>query len=262
MRDTVEQFISTGGNVAFLSGNTSFWQVRLEDGGDTMVSYKGDARRLDPLRHSHPHLLTGMWSDPIIGRPENTMTGVSFSRGGYARIAGATPRGQRGYTIWRPGHWMLEGTDLRYGDLLGEADTVVGYECDGCETTLVDGRPVPTGADGTPSTFEIVGSAPARLWSVDADNGVNEYPTGLAAMRTVGELQGVAHVLFGSPSAEHVGRVAHGTAVLGSYTSGGTVVTTGCTDWTYGIAGRDPLVLQVTRNVLDRLSREEPAEGA
>ncbi|HET9728806.1 MAG TPA: N,N-dimethylformamidase beta subunit family domain-containing protein, partial [Acidimicrobiia bacterium] len=31
MRDTVEEFIGRGGNAAFFSGNTSFWQVRFED---------------------------------------------------------------------------------------------------------------------------------------------------------------------------------------------------------------------------------------
>lgn len=255
MRDTVEAFIARGGNVAFLSGNTSFWQVRIEDDGATMVSYKGDARRRDPLRKSHPHLLSGMWSDPIIGRPESTMTGVSFTRGGYARIAGGTPRGQRGYTVWRPEHWLFEGTDLRYGDLLGDRHTVIGYECDGCEMTMVDNLPVPTGTDGTPEGFEILGSAPARLWSIDEEAGVNEYPTGLAKMRSVGELEGVAHNLFGNTTRESVRRVAHGNAVLGTYTAGGTVVTTGCTDWTYGIAGGDPLVVRVTRNILDRLGR-------
>ena len=256
MRDTVEAFIRRGGNVAFLSGNTSFWQVRLEDGGTTMVSYKDTARRQDPLRHSHPELLTGMWSDPIIGRPESRMTGVSFSRGGYARQAGCTPRGQRGYTVWQPEHWLFEGTDLRYGDLLGATHCVVGYECDGCEMTTVNGLPAPTHTDGTPESFAILGSAPARLYHVDIEAGINEYPTGLQAMRTVGELVGVAHVLFGSASPESIQRVAHGNAVLGSYVapSGGTVVTSGCTDWAYGLAGDDPLVEQVTRNVLDRLS--------
>ena len=33
MRDTVEAFIARGGNAAFFSGNTSLWQVRLEDDG-------------------------------------------------------------------------------------------------------------------------------------------------------------------------------------------------------------------------------------
>ena len=31
MRDAVEQFVAGGGNAMFLSGNTSFWQVRHDD---------------------------------------------------------------------------------------------------------------------------------------------------------------------------------------------------------------------------------------
>ncbi len=46
MRDTVEAHIARGGHAAFLSGNTSFWQVRHEDPTPqgphaTMVGYKG-----------------------------------------------------------------------------------------------------------------------------------------------------------------------------------------------------------------------------
>lgn len=257
MRDAIEGFVAGGGNVAFLSGNTSFWQVRLEgDDGTVMIGHKGDARRRDPVRGTdRERTLTSMWSDPIIGRPETHMTGVSFTRGGYARIGGGTPRGQRGYTVWRPEHWLFEGTGLHYGDLLGDEPCVVGYECDGCEMTMAGGLPVPTHADGCPPGFTILGSAPARIWSVDPELGVNEYPGGLAPMREAGELQGVAHVLFGSTAAAEVAKVAHGNAVLGTWSSpaGGTVVTTGCTDWTYGLAGNDPLVEQVTDNLLRRL---------
>ena len=133
---------------------------------------------------------------------------------------------------------------------------MVGYECDGCELTMEHGLPVPTHADGCPPGFEVLASAPARIWSVDAAAGVNEYPGGLASMRQMGELEGVAHVLFGSAAPEHVAKVAHGNAVLGTWTSaaGGTVVTTGCTDWTYGLAAGDPLVERVTHNLLARLS--------
>lgn len=64
--------IAGSGNVAFLSGNNSFWQVRLEDNGDTMVPFKDSARRHHPLRHSQPELLTGKWLDPIVDQPEPT----------------------------------------------------------------------------------------------------------------------------------------------------------------------------------------------
>ncbi|TMQ02233.1 MAG: hypothetical protein E6J90_00285 [Deltaproteobacteria bacterium] len=250
MRDTVEAHIARGGNAMFLSGNTSFWQVRLEDGGATMVSYKGLARQADPV--TDPRLLTSTWCDPRIGRPETRMTGLTFSRGGYHRIAGGVPRGAGGYTVWRPHHWLFEGTDLHYGDVLGAEHGAVGYECDGCAMTLVDGLPVPTGEDGCPAGFEILASAPARIWSVD-EHG-NEYPASLAATRGPGELQLMAMSLFGDASPESVRKIAHGNAVLGSYRAGGTVVSVGSTDWVFGLAGGDPLIERVTRNALDRLS--------
>jgi hypothetical protein len=43
--------------------------------------------------------------------------------------------------------------------------------------------------------------------------------------------------------------------MLGTYTSpgGGTVITSGSTDWAHGLTGRDPQIEQITANVLDRL---------
>ena len=46
-----------------------------------------------------------------------------------------------------------------------------------------------------------------------------------------------------------------GNAVLGIYQQGGTVVTAGSTDWAHGLAGNDPVVTRVTRNLLDKLSK-------
>ena len=90
------------------------------------------------------------------------MTGVSFARGGYHRIGRAVAAGAGGYTVYRPDHWVFAGTDLGYGDLIGAGSVVVGYECDGCDFTCRDGLPEPTGLDGTPADFEILGLAPAH----------------------------------------------------------------------------------------------------
>ncbi len=129
MRDTVEGFIARGGNAAFFSGNTSFWQVRHEDptGDDgtgpaaTMVGYKGFFKR-DPVYGTDRQAeLTTIWSDHLLERPENHMTGVSFSRGGYHRIGKRVTNGAAGYTLHRAEHWIFDGTGLGYGDLLGAA---------------------------------------------------------------------------------------------------------------------------------------------
>jgi len=83
MRDTVESFVASGGNAAFFSGNTSLWQVRLEGSDhDVMVGYKAFFKN-DPLFGTDREAeVTTFWSDVVVSRPENAMTGVSFTRGG------------------------------------------------------------------------------------------------------------------------------------------------------------------------------------
>jgi hypothetical protein len=68
-------------------------------------------------------------------------------------------------------------------------------------------------------------------------------------------LEYIASRVFGTREPEAVERIRHGHAVLGSYTNeaGATVMTSGSTDWAHGLAGRDPQVEQITRNVLTRL---------
>ena len=133
--------------------------------------------------------------------------------------------------------------------MLGAAAVTVGYECDGCAFTYVDGLPVPTHEDGTPETFEILGTAPAAHFTRTTSSRPPkpDEPS---------EIEFLAARLFNDRSPEAVKRIEAGHAVLGSYTSpgGGTVVTSGSTDWAHGLAGRDRQVEQVTRNVLDRLS--------
>jgi hypothetical protein len=255
MRDTVEAFIARGGNVAFFSGNTSLWQVRLEDPSPegpatTMVGFKGQFKEDPCYDTARAAELTTIWSDHLLGRPENLMTGVSFNRGGYHRIGKRVTNGLGGYTVYRPDHWLFDGTGIGYGDVLGAEATVVGYECDGCDFTSRDGLPYPTGVDGKPPTFEILGTAPAAHFT-------RETATRPPRPDEPSEIEFLASRLFASRDPEAVEKIAHGHAVLGTYTSaaGGTVVTSGSTDWAHGLAGRDPRVEQITRNVLDRLSR-------
>ncbi len=246
MRDAVEGFLADGGNAAFFSGNTCWWQVRLEDGAMTCFKYRADE---DPVLGSpDERFLTGAWPDRRIGRPEAPMTGLSFSRGGYSRYGLGVPRASGAYTVRRPDHWAFDGTELRYGDALGLADAIVGYEVDGCELEIADGVPVPTHTDGAPDTLEVLATAPARLWAQD------EQPSRYA--HEPGELEHVAKVLFGEDWQEQVHRIANNHAVVGCFDvpAGGTVFNAGCTDWTYGIEGGDPDVRRVTRNVLERLS--------
>jgi hypothetical protein len=225
MRDNLEQFIAEGGNVAFFSGNTCCWQVRSEDEGRALTCWK-QWYNVDPLFRQGDHrLLSTAWSHHLVERPENQLTGVGFLWGGYHRSHGQFMDGPASFIVHRPDHWLFEGTDLKQGDRFGGSDTIVGYECDGCEMTWKDGLPFPTHQDGTPQSFTILGTCPAR-WAPGDSLWYDRFP-----------------------------KDRIGAAVLGVYTQGGTVVTAGTTDWAHGLRGNDPVVDRITRNILNRLSQ-------
>jgi hypothetical protein len=241
-RDVVEAFVDAGGHAAFLSGNTSFWQVRFERGGSALAGYKFTAPTNDPvLGTESERRVTSIWSDPLIDRPETRMTGVTFCRAGYSRVGFAGSRASGGYTIHRPDHWSLEGTDLFYGDVLGDEACIVGYETDGCAFRFENGLPVATGEDGAPADFEIVGMAPASLGEPD--------PTPSPGLLGQDDVKFVASRVFG----DDVERALRGHAVFGSFRRGrGEVFTAGTTEWAWALAARDRFVERITCNVLAR----------
>ncbi|MEZ5324165.1 MAG: DUF6605 domain-containing protein [Verrucomicrobiales bacterium] len=168
--------------------------------------------------------LSSLWSHHLVERPENQITGVGFSLCA-TRSHGQYMDGSGAFTVHRPDHWLFEGTGLKRGDAVGGKHTVVGYECDGCEMEWRDGLPFPTGRDGTPENFSILGTAPAR-WHPDDCQWYEKWENG-----------------------------REGHAVLGVYQRGGTVVTTGSTDWVHGLRGGDEAVERITRNVIRKLSQ-------
>lgn len=227
MRDHLERYVADGGNVAFLSGNTCCWQVRNEDQGTAQTCWK-QWYNMDPIyRTGDQRLLSTAWSHHLVDRPENQLTGVGFLWGGYHRSHGQFMDGPASFQVHRPEHWLFSGTDLKRDARFGGKDTIVGYECDGCEMTWREGLPFPTCRDGTPESFTILATCPAR-WAPGDSLWYERFPKD---------------------------RV--GAAVLGIYQAGGTVVTAGTTDWAHGLRGGDPAVIQITRNILDRLSARD-----
>ena len=225
MRDTLERFIGAGGNVAFFSGNSVCWQIRNEDSGRAFTCWKQNYFS-DPVFKTREYsTLSTAWSHHLVQRPETQLTGVGFLWGGYRGSHGQFMGEPAEYTVHRPEHWVFAETGLKRGDVFGGADTVVGYETDGCELEWRDGLPFPTHRDGSPESFTVLGTCPVR-WQEDDCEWYERWEKG---------------------------RV--GAACLGVYTRGGTVFTAATTDWSHGLRGGDKVVQRITRNVLDRLTR-------
>lgn len=225
MRDALEAYIGRGGNVAFFSGNVSCWQVRSEDGGQAITCWKQNYHNDPAYLAGDNASITTKWCHEILDRPENQLTGVGYLWGGFHRSHGHVMNGSGGYRTHRPEHWVFAGTDLQVGEEFGMEDSIVGYECDGCELEWREGLPYPTYRDGTPRSFTVLATAPAQWSASDA-----AWYKGWDAERL-------------------------GAACLGVYERGGTVFTAASTDWSHGLRGGDPVVMQITRNVLDRLNR-------
>ncbi|AKJ27343.1 N,N-dimethylformamidase beta subunit family domain-containing protein [Caldimonas brevitalea] len=225
-RDHVEAYVARGGNVAFFGANLCWWRVHLVDDGGALVCHQGGPR--GALDH--------WWSNTGAGRPEDSLTGVSYRHGGGWWDG---PRHGDGYRVQQPDHWVFEGTQLRRGERFGHdtAPPLVGYECDGAPLSHIDPE---TGVavlaedahrTGTPPGFQLLAAAPlGPEWQ--------ELPPreGLAAREGV-----------------HA-------ATMGVFSPGGTVFTVGTTDWAQVLAsGQDARVERITRNVLDQLLADTEA---
>jgi hypothetical protein len=223
--------------------------VRLEDEGRTQVCFKY-VPELDPQAAAEDRgLRTGMFESRAIARPPVTTFGANGGRGAYSRVGGCSPRGVGGFVVYRNDHWVFDGTDLYYGDVLGGDVPLVGYESDGVAYAFEHGLPLATGEDGAPAGLRILALTPITL--AEEDHGVP------GAFLEVGEgdLAFVAEAILGADTPEHRAVLRRGAAVITWMEKGaGEVVCCGTTEWPYALAKREPMVERITRNVLERFS--------
>jgi hypothetical protein len=176
MRRNVAAFVEQGGNLAFFSGNTCWWRVRLVDDKTAFVcdksTFAGTGRKRDQW----------FWFDP-----ENRLTGVSHRNGGGQWWGERQPIG---YTVQHADHWVFDGTGLRDGDVFGADHALIGYECDGAaisDQPHERGFAVPRHDDGTPESFMILGIGKiGRDWAQDPEN----FPGGRTATMGIYENNG------------------------------------------------------------------------
>ncbi len=226
----METFISGGGSLLNLSGNTCWWQSRLVEADDPIEP--GPCRRLicykytagdDPYQDIDDSRVTTHWDEPPLNEPPTEFLGISWRAGG--EINGSTSSacpceydwldGYGGYQAFRTNHWVFEGTGVDERDTFGQQYAILCHEVDGALIEWIDGRPSPLPVGGVPADLQILGYSPCLNYYRESRVG--------AALMTILE---------------------HGSSFV---FCGGT------TGWCWGLAN-DRVVQRITRNLLDRVT--------
>ena len=247
MRDALDHYIDSGGRLARFAGNY-LWQIRLEQGGEIQICHKYEARDQDPVFGTrNARFTTNCWESPEVGRPGHASIGLDGSRGVYAGWGGLAAHGSRGFTVYRPDHWAFERCALGYGDILGDAGPVFGYEVDGLDYRIEDGLPFPLPKPDLPEDITILAMGLARLRE--------SANTGSTGSLFVGDddARFVARTLYGKEDEKTLAQVDRGSGMIVSFRRGkGEVFNAGTTEWVAGLINDDAAVVQLTRNVLNR----------
>ena len=107
--------------------------------------------------------------------------------------------GSGAYTIHRPDEWVFAHTGLAEGNKFGGADTIVGYECDGCEFTLVR----KTAAHGARRTRVSLFSARRRPSGIRTTPRYDAWQPGHRGHAVMGYISGVEPCLRLGPTTGH-----------------------------------------------------------
>ncbi len=118
MYDELQRFVDNGGNTAFFSGNSIWWQVRYEDQGRTMVCYKDAA--LDPMNGVDNSRVTVNWQSAPINRPPARLIGTHYN-GSWGVMPGA-------FQVVNPRHWAYRGVAVDSAQVFGYP--MVAFEVD------------------------------------------------------------------------------------------------------------------------------------
>lgn len=244
MRDHLEGWLDCGGQLARFAGNF-FWQTRLSADLLTQSCFKSRAEAEDPAMRDAPTRLTSYWDHPQIGRPAVATMGLTGSAGVYAGWSRCAAHGAGGFTIYRPEHWVMRGSGLGYGDVLGRDSRIFGYEVDGIDYTLTQGLPFAAEGTGLQGPLTIVGLSPAT--TLAHATGAHDADAFIGTL----DAEELAATIYGGLTPETLARATRGNGAMAEYRRGkGAVFNAGSCEWVAGLIARDKAVETVTRNIL------------
>ncbi|MGV8986141.1 MAG: N,N-dimethylformamidase beta subunit family domain-containing protein [Cypionkella sp.] len=242
MCDHLDAWVDAGGELARFAGNF-FWQTRLSADLSVQTCYKYAAPERDPT--PDPTRLTSYWDHPQVKRPAVATMGLTGSMGVYAGWSRCAAHGTGGFSIYWPDHWALRETGLGYGDVLGAASKIFGYEVDGIDCMMTQGLPFAAEGTGLEGQLTIIGLSPATTLAHSTGPQDEDHFIGRL------DAEEVAQIVYGAVTPETLGRASRGNGCLVEYRRGkGAVFNAGSCEWVAGLIARDVVVERVTRRVL------------
>lgn len=123
-------FVQSGKNVAILSGNTMWWQIRYNTFGKQMICYKDGS---DPIKSKNYYLNTTYWYT-IPSKPIMKLIGSSFRYGGFGKDSTYKVPGWDGMKI------VSKSSPILNGLINKDKISFLTNEGDGCEIFVIDGK--------------------------------------------------------------------------------------------------------------------------
>jgi len=224
--EQLQHFVARGGNLLVFAGN-AFWHLSTTLAEGRQLHCAKTRYRKHPL---------GSPDDPAtsflcaIDNLRQRTIGVSYTACVHAKsgvpgkVVAPTNQGYGFYQVTEPDHWAFAGTGLGAGNDFGQADSIVGVECDGGDIEFREGKPHFTGLDGISRHYQIIAIADAAGGRLNDDLGIRKSSF-------------------------------YSTVAVNETEFDGTVFTAATMEWAHGLYRNGGPVAQITRNVLDRLGR-------
>src|SRR5436190_976779 len=158
MFDAVAAARNAGVDLAFFTGNSIYWQMRMESSSSgvanrVLVCYKDELR--DPI--ADRSLMTVLWRGDPVNRPEQTLMGVEYTV--------STPQQNNqgfypSFVVQNTSHWVYAGTGLTDGVAIRG---LVGYETDRYFSNEAS-------PPNVPGTYTLLSNSP---WGTGTDDHSN-----------------------------------------------------------------------------------------
>lgn len=116
-RENFDKFVDAGKNALLLTGNTMYWQTRVDTVKKQLICYKYDAYYNDPT--TNILLKTSRWEDSWLKYDQLYSIGLNFyTYGGYITARAKDPKGFEGFKIIQPDFPIFKGMNLKMNDVI------------------------------------------------------------------------------------------------------------------------------------------------